>query len=99
MSLGETGKKPAKIDSAELQRARNTAMRLFVSAVLDMSWQLALVVLIPVIGGFELDKHLHSTPWLTLLGFVIAMGGSYVIMKRMLAEYGNKSVSQSLEKK
>lgn len=90
---------PAKIDNAVQSRAKNTAMRLFVGAVLDMSWQLAIVVLVPIIGGFELDKHLHTSPWLILVGFVIAMAGTYVVIKRMLAEYGNVSVSSATEKK
>ena len=92
MNSGESGQQPAKTDSSNDERAKNTALRLFAVAVIDMSWQLALVVLIPIIGGYELDRHWHTTPWLLLLGFVLASGGTYVVMKRMLNEYGNKTV-------
>lgn len=51
-------------------------------AALDMSWRLAIVVLVPIVGGFELDKHLGVGPALTVIGFLIAMIGVYIIMKR-----------------
>ncbi|MFI5270900.1 MAG: AtpZ/AtpI family protein [Candidatus Saccharimonadales bacterium] len=57
-----------------------TAKAEFVSATLNMSWQLALVVLIPIIGGFELDKKLNMTPLLTIVGFFIAMIGMGVVV-------------------
>ena len=55
--------KPAK--DAEYQQAR----RDFFVAVLNMSWQLALVVLVPIVGGYQLDKTLGTSPLLTLVGF------------------------------
>lgn len=48
---------------------------LFISMALDMSWRLALVVLIPIVGGFKLDSALDTTPVLTIVGFVVAMVG------------------------
>jgi F0F1-type ATP synthase assembly protein I len=47
----------------------------FISMALDMSWRLALVVLIPIVGGFKLDSTLDTTPVLTITGFVLAMAG------------------------
>ena len=78
---------------------RNIALRMFVGAVFDMSWQLAIVVLVPIIGGFELDKHFHTTPILVIVGFVIAMLGTFVVIKRMFLEYSNSSVKQVKESK
>ena len=98
MNSGETGQQPAKIDSSKVEPAKNTALRLFGVAVLDMSWQLALTVLIPIIGGYELDRRWRTTPWLTLLGFVLASVGSYLVMKRMLKQYGNKTVASPKDK-
>lgn len=49
---------------------------------LDMSWRLALVFLVPVIGGFELDQHFKTEPYLVILGFVIAIAGMIVVMKQ-----------------
>jgi len=58
---------------------------IFVVAALDMSWRLAIAVLVPIIGGFELDKHLGTTPALTIIGFLLAMSGLFLILKRTLA--------------
>ncbi len=44
-------------------------------AAMNMSWQLAVVVLVPIIGGFELDQKLDTLPALTIAGFFIAMAG------------------------
>lgn len=54
-------------------------------AALDMSWRLAIAVLVPIIGGFELDKHWNIAPALTIVGFLLAMVGVFVIMKRTVA--------------
>lgn len=94
-----TGRQPAKMNQAQKERARKTAMNLFMGAVLDMSWQMAIVVLVPIIGGVELDKHWHTTPWLTICGFIIAMFGTYLVIKRMLAAYGDTSLSNPKDKK
>ncbi len=53
-------------------------------ATLSMSWQLALVVLIPIVGGFELDKKLHTLPFLTIVGFVLAMAGMSLVVWHQL---------------
>ena len=56
----------------------------FVSLALNMSWQLAIVVLVPVIGGFELDKKLDILPALTIVGFIVAMAGMAAVVWRQL---------------
>lgn len=73
----------------------NQSLMLFMSAVLDLSWRMAIVVLLPIIGGFELDKHLGTSPSFTILGFILAMAGTFVVLKQMLADYGDKSVINS----
>ena len=78
---------------------RSAAGRMFVLAVLDMSWQLAIVVLIPLIGGFELDKHLHTAPVLSIVGFLLAMVGTYAVIKKMYVQYSQRGVAQVKEKK
>lgn len=59
----------------------------FVAAALSMSWQLAIVVLVPIIGGFELDKKLNMLPLLTVVGFILAMTGMAVVVWRQLQLY------------
>ncbi len=65
---------------------QNSQSTVFVSMALDMSWRLAIVVLVPIIGGFKLDEVLHLTPLLTITGFVLAMGGMALVLWRMLRE-------------
>ncbi len=57
---------------------------IFVTQALDMSWRLAIAVLVPIIGGYELDQHFNSTPTLTIIGFVLAMAGMAVVLWQVL---------------
>lgn len=57
---------------------------LFAGMALDMSWRLAIAVLVPIIGGFELDKNFNTTPVLTIIGFVLAMAGMALVMWQTL---------------
>lgn len=50
-----------------------------------MSWRLIIVVLVPIVGGFKLDELWHTAPALTIIGFLLAMGGVYVVLKQTLA--------------
>jgi F0F1-type ATP synthase assembly protein I len=63
----------------------------FMNMALNMTWQLALVVIIPIIGGFKLDSALNSSPWFTVLGFVIAAVGTMLVLKRIVSVANNKA--------
>ena len=65
----------------------------FVVSALSMSWQLAVIVLGPIIGGYELDNHLKTTPWLLLAGIVLAFSGSLVVIINAL-KLANQKVSK-----
>ncbi len=54
-----------------------------------MGWQLAVIVLVPIITGYLLDQRFGSTPLWTLIGVVLAMGGSLVVIRRSLTLFGN----------
>jgi len=56
----------------------------FIGAALDMSWRLAIVVLVPVIGGFALDQHFNTSPLWSITGFVLAAAGMFIVIKQML---------------
>ncbi len=64
----------------------NNPTAVFIGAALDMSWRLAIVVLVPIIGGFELDQKLDMTPLLTITGFILAMIGMGLVMWRTLQQ-------------
>ena len=49
-----------------------------------MSWQLAIVVLVPVIGGVELGKKLGSPTAWTLAGLAVALVGTVLVMWRAM---------------
>ncbi len=53
---------------------------MFLGAIMDMSWRLAIVVLIPIVGGFKLDEKLHTSPWFVLVGFILAMAGTGYVL-------------------
>ncbi len=67
-------------NEADYQAAR----RAFFGAAANMSWQLAIVVLVPVIGGHELDEALSLSPVFTLVGFFVAMAGTAAVVWRQL---------------
>jgi len=66
----------------------------FIGATLSMSWQLAIVVLIPVVGGFKLDQHFNILPLWTIVGFIIAMAGAVLVIKKSLNEFSSELYSK-----
>lgn len=64
--------------------------RLFFVMFLDMSWQLALVVLIPVIGGYYLDQFFHTFPGLLIAGFLLAALGVVLVMIKIVNKANEK---------
>lgn len=64
---------------------------LFMSMALDMTWQLALVVIVPIVGGYALDQHYHRTPWLTVGGFAVAAIGVFGVLSRVVGEAEKRS--------
>jgi hypothetical protein len=66
---------PAKND---LERAAQevSAKQMFWSSALDMGWQLAVVVLLPVFIGVKLDHRYDTAPSCTLAALFIAIGGA-----------------------
>jgi F0F1-type ATP synthase assembly protein I len=67
--------------------------------VIGMSWRLAIVVLVPIIGGFELDKALKTTPLLTIIGFVLAMVGMAAITWQAVQAANRLALPSAGEKK
>jgi F0F1-type ATP synthase assembly protein I len=78
--IASRGKGGSQTNTVSPQAAKQQ----FIAATLSMSWQLALVVLIPVVGGFKLDQHLKTTPALTITGFIVAIVGMAVVVRRAL---------------
>ncbi len=58
------------------------AKQLFISSVISMSWQMAVAVLVPVVGGYYLDRHFNSAPWITLFGLMLGVILCVMIVRR-----------------
>jgi F0F1-type ATP synthase assembly protein I len=54
--------------------------------VMDMTWQLAIVVLVPIVGGFYLDRYFHTSPGLLIAGIVLAAFGVVSVMIRIVGK-------------
>ncbi|MGC1176961.1 MAG: AtpZ/AtpI family protein [Candidatus Saccharimonadales bacterium] len=77
------GTSPVAAPTADTQQLRTQ----FLMAALNMSWQLAIVVLVPIVGGFELDKLFGTLPALTIIGFIAAMIGMGLVVWRQMQLY------------
>ncbi len=82
-----------KDKSGDMSKANSGPTKLFMLAVLDLTWQMVVVVLVPIVGGHELDKHFKTTPYITIVGFILAMAGSYVVIKRVFDSYNKQSLN------
>ena len=57
----------------------------FTSAAIGMSWQLAIIVLLPILGGYKLDQVGNSSPLWTLTGLALALAGSIFVIRKAMA--------------
>jgi F0F1-type ATP synthase assembly protein I len=82
------------IESGKTSKKEVTPGNQFIGASLDMLWKLAIVVLIPIVGGYKIDSHFNSVPLWTVVGFVIAMIGTTIIIKKTMDEFNTKVYSK-----
>lgn len=93
---------PHSLNSEDAQKPSESAKtdevmyqtNLFYVTVLNMSWQLAIAVIVPIVGGYKLDQQFDSSPWLTLLGLAIAAAGTFVVMKFTLMKATKRAMHQ-----
>lgn len=59
-----------------------------VGMTIGMSWQLALVVLLPIFGGHYLDAKLYpkAVPIFTLIGLIIALVGMILVVRTTIKQ-------------
>ena len=67
----------------------------FITMALDMTWRLAIVVLVPIIGGFYLDQWLNTTPVFTITGFFLAMAGIAIVFWQTLQTANSVEIPSS----
>jgi F0F1-type ATP synthase assembly protein I len=63
----------------------------FLNMALSMSWKLAIVVLVPIVGGSELDQRFHKSPFFTILGLAIAVLGIILVLMNVVAEANKRT--------
>ncbi len=76
---------PSDFDKSRYQR------NLFFVMAANMSWQLALVVIIPIVGGYYLDQFFHTFPGLLIAGLLLATLGVVLVMIRTLNEANRRT--------
>ena len=67
---------------------------LFLSGTLDMSWRLAVVVLVPIAVGAKLDDALGYTPALTILGLLFAVGSTVLVIQSTIKK-ADKAIAEA----
>ncbi len=72
--------------------SQDQAKQMFLRESLDMTWRLAMVVLIPIIAGYELDKLLKTLPLFTMIGLVIAMVSCYLVVMKSLKRLTSNNI-------
>ncbi len=53
-----------------------------ISASIGLGWQLALMVLVPIFIGVQVDRYFDTSPSFTLTALFLAVAGSIVIITR-----------------
>lgn len=92
--LASTAKPVASHPSKTAKSDEHTIVRAnFTGAAIGMSWQLAIIVLVPILGGYKLDQSTGSTPLWTLVGLTVALSGSIFVVRKALATINNFNVS------
>jgi F0F1-type ATP synthase assembly protein I len=91
-----TNKSGNSVQDDAVQQSLNNALnakRLFVVSTLNMGWQLAGTVIIPVFIGVKLDQRYDSNPSYTLAALVIAIFGAVLVVKSNINQV-NKEMSE-----
>lgn len=56
----------------------------FIVLAVNMTWQLAVAVLLPLLGGYYLDQYFGTAPWLVVTGSVLAAVGVMGVMMNIV---------------
>lgn len=84
-----------KKDTANIAELRSS----FFVAALSMGWQLAVVVVIPIVGGYYLDQRLNVAAAWEIVGFVVALLGFIVVVRQQLNDFNQMTKQEGRKKK
>jgi F0F1-type ATP synthase assembly protein I len=77
-----TAVKSTSIEDMEQSMAVMAARKDFINGALNMGWQLAFTILVPVFIGAKLDERFNSSPSYTLAALFVAIGLAGVVVSR-----------------
>jgi hypothetical protein len=60
------------------------AKRAFILGLLDLSWKMAAVMLLPIFVGLYIDSRSDQGQTFTLLGFVVGMIGAVLVIRSIV---------------
>lgn len=86
------------IDPALDQITPVDAKSMLFSNMISMGWRLAIMVLLPIFIGVQIDRRLDSSPSVTLAAFFIAVFGAGLLIYRSYKEL-NTELLQDEQKK
>lgn len=92
-SADSAKKKQTQFEQTMYQR------NLFLSMALNMTWQLALVIIIPIVGGFKLDQYFDTSPIWTIMGAVLAAVGFILVLRQVVVVANRRAANPNGNKK
>jgi F0F1-type ATP synthase assembly protein I len=69
---------PSNISTASAQTSAAVA--------LAMSWQLLVVIVLPIVGGHLLDSRYHTSPVWMIAGMVIGLIGTIIVVRQAVQQ-------------
>lgn len=96
---GADKKAPTSVDVVQQKLALLDPKRQFLVASLNMGWQLAGAVLIPVAIGVKLDDKFDTRPSYTLAALVLAIGGASVIVWNTIKQVRREQAEAEMKEK
>jgi F0F1-type ATP synthase assembly protein I len=88
-----------KEDDIEKLLESQAAKSQFYGATINLSWRLALIVLIPVIAGVKLDEKFNKSPSFVLAGLMIAAFGAAATIWSTVQEVNQLQAEDSKKSK
>lgn len=85
-------------DEIDRSLAVIAARKDFVSGAMNMGWQLALTVILPVVIGVQLDERFNTAPSYTLAALILAAGGACVVIWNTLKQTAVKQSNRKQKK-
>ncbi|HSX24195.1 MAG TPA: AtpZ/AtpI family protein [Candidatus Saccharimonadales bacterium] len=90
---------PVAQDNLDRDLAVFAARKQFMSAAMNMGWQLAFMILVPVVVGVKLDDHFRTAPSYTLGALVLAIGGAVWIVGSTIKQVNREQADANKETK